>query len=192
MKMRISDYTFNKTAKTITFNGFSAIKLEGISVISNVLDGIMIFNFVKPGLTGTVATNVLTLAHDTTSMDDTDPLEIFYDDGGGPPQHHFLTLTANTNTQIAAGASNTTHVVTAITVFLDNASTTDADFELFSNTTAIMKRDGIAKGSGFVLGTGEAGIFETAKGEALKYTPAGLSATNKMNIHVTYYSRIDP
>jgi hypothetical protein len=80
MKKIITNYAFNKTAKTVTFNGMPSISLAQILLITNVTDGIIIYNFADPLKGGTVATNVLTLAYNTTAMDDTDKLQIFYDD----------------------------------------------------------------------------------------------------------------
>jgi hypothetical protein len=80
MKTKIDNYTFNKTAKTITFTDYSAIRLDGILLITNVTDNIIIYNFADATKGGTVLTNVLTLAYDTSSMDNADKLLIYYDD----------------------------------------------------------------------------------------------------------------
>lgn len=83
MKTQVKNYTFNKTSKTITFNDYVSIDLDGILMVVNVTDGIVIYNFADPTKGGTVATNVLTLEYDTTSMDDADKLLIFYEDPDG-------------------------------------------------------------------------------------------------------------
>lgn len=80
MKNLITNYTFNAAAKTITFTDFTTIDKEKILLISNVTDGIIIYNFNDPAKLGTVATNVLTLAYDTTSMSNGDDIMIFYDE----------------------------------------------------------------------------------------------------------------
>jgi hypothetical protein len=93
----IIQYNFDASLKTITFDGKTAIDLERIGVIYNVTDGIEIFNFSKPAaanLGGTVATNVLTLDYDTTTMDDTDDLAIYYKEG--PMKVLNLSLSSNT------------------------------------------------------------------------------------------------
>lgn len=79
-KIKIDNYTFNKTAKTITFTDYTAIRLDGILLITNVTDGIIIYNFADATKGGTILTNVLTLAYDTSSMDNADKLLIYYDD----------------------------------------------------------------------------------------------------------------
>lgn len=79
MKVIIPDYTFNAASKTITFSAFSSIDLERVLVITNVTSNVMIYNFVNPAMGGTVSGNVLTLTYNTTSMSNTDRLQIYYD-----------------------------------------------------------------------------------------------------------------
>jgi hypothetical protein len=55
MKLKIKTYTFNKTAKTVTFSEYATIKLDGILLITNVTRNIIIYNFANPALGGTVA-----------------------------------------------------------------------------------------------------------------------------------------
>lgn len=79
MKQRITTYTFDASEKTITFS--EGMEIEGFLVITNVVDNIIIYNFADPSLGGSVTGAVLTLDYNTTSMSDTDDLQIFYDDG---------------------------------------------------------------------------------------------------------------
>ena len=73
-----SEYTFDASAKTITFSGaFSSLELPHIKVITNVTDNIMIYQFNEPTLGGSLTGLVLTLDYDTTSMSDTDELQIY-------------------------------------------------------------------------------------------------------------------
>ena len=78
--MQILNYTFDKTAKTVTFTDYTTIRLDSIRLITNATDGIIIYNFADSTLKGTVATNVLTLAYDTSAMDNADKLTIVYED----------------------------------------------------------------------------------------------------------------
>ncbi len=80
MKTKINNYTFDKTAKTVTFTDYTTIRLDSILLITNVTDNVIVYNFADSTLGGTVATNVLTLTYDTSAMDNTDKLQIFYDD----------------------------------------------------------------------------------------------------------------
>lgn len=83
MKTLVQNYTFDASAKQVTFTDYNPIVLANVLLITNVTDGIIIYNFADPLKTGTAATNVLTLAFDTTGMDDADKLQIFYDDVAG-------------------------------------------------------------------------------------------------------------
>jgi hypothetical protein len=83
MKIKISNYTFNAVAKTITFTDYASISLDQVLLVTNVTDNIIIYNFAQPTLGGTVATNVLTLTYNTASMSDTDNLQIFFEDNVG-------------------------------------------------------------------------------------------------------------
>jgi hypothetical protein len=80
MKRLITNYSFNAASKTVTFTEIPTIQLDRILIISNVTDQILIYNFADTSLGGTVATNVLTLEYDTTSMSNTDDLLIYYDE----------------------------------------------------------------------------------------------------------------
>ena len=99
MKLQITNYTFDKTAKTVTFTDYTTIRLDSILLITNVTDNIIIYNFADPLLGGTVATNVLTLTYDTSTMDDSDKLQIFYDDGDIQPSNAELQTTLNSLTE---------------------------------------------------------------------------------------------
>jgi hypothetical protein len=81
-KIRINhgSYTFDASAKQITFTGYVSIELEAVMYICNVKRGIEIYDFASSEKLGSVATNVLTLVYDTSSMSDTDELLIIYDD----------------------------------------------------------------------------------------------------------------
>ena len=80
MKIQVTNYTFDKTAKTVTFTDYTTIRLDSLLLITNVTDNIIVYNFASPTLGGTVSGNVLTLTYDTSSMDNADKLQIFYDD----------------------------------------------------------------------------------------------------------------
>ena len=74
-------YSFDKTAKTITFSGLrDDITLANILLITNVTANTIIYNFAD-STNGAVSfnNNVLTLDYDTSSMANTDVLQIFLD-----------------------------------------------------------------------------------------------------------------
>jgi len=81
MKKRLTGYTFDASAKTVTHASFSDVTLAGIQLITNVTDNIIIYQFSSPTKGGTLATDTLTLTYDTTTMSDTDELMILVEDG---------------------------------------------------------------------------------------------------------------
>ena len=79
MKILFEDYTFSAVSKQVTFNTTSTIGLSQLLIITNVTTNQIIYNFADPNAGGTIANNVLTLDFDTTSMSNTDSLQIFLD-----------------------------------------------------------------------------------------------------------------
>lgn len=77
MKQLITDYIFDVSEKIIEFK--FAPKLEQILLITNVTDQIIIYNFADTSLGGTIYGNILTLEYDTTSMEDSDDLQVYID-----------------------------------------------------------------------------------------------------------------
>lgn len=74
-------YAFNASAKTITFSGIPyTLTLQNILLITNVTANTIIYNFASQ-TNGAVSfvNNVLTLDHNTTSMNNSDVLQIFLD-----------------------------------------------------------------------------------------------------------------
>jgi hypothetical protein len=104
MKIKIDEYLFDASAKTVRFLDYNYIDLERILLITNVTDNIIIYNFADTAKGGTVSENVLTLDHDTTSMDDDDDLLIFYqevdDVVSGSNQSEYLKNIENSLSQI--------------------------------------------------------------------------------------------
>lgn len=75
----IGGYSFNPTAKTITFSNCGNIGLRNILLITNVTSHILIYNFTDTATTGTMVGNVLTLTYNTSSMAVDDVLQIYLD-----------------------------------------------------------------------------------------------------------------
>ena len=80
-KQIIQNYIFDASARTLTLSDFTTVRLDGLQLITNVTDNTIIYNFAAPTLGATVSDNVITLAYDTTSMTDTDSIQIIYDSG---------------------------------------------------------------------------------------------------------------
>lgn len=87
MAQTIKNYTFDKTAKTITFVDFDSIELEHVQLITNVTSNVIIYQFNNPAKGGSVTNNVLTLDYDTSAMANTDDLAILYVIGETGPKH---------------------------------------------------------------------------------------------------------
>lgn len=83
-KKRLTGYTFDASAQTVVHADFSDITLEGIQLITNTTNNVVIYQFNNPALGGTLSTDTLTLTFDTTSMSDTDKLMILVEDGKPP------------------------------------------------------------------------------------------------------------
>jgi hypothetical protein len=84
MKVLFQDYTFNAATKQITFNTTDIVSLNQVLVITNVTDNVIIYNFADPAKGGVITNNTLTLTFDTTTMSNTDSLQIFLDLYGTP------------------------------------------------------------------------------------------------------------
>lgn len=80
MKIKVQNYTFNKALGQITFIDYPSLRLDGITLITNVESNIIIYIFGKVGKGGSVSGNVLTLDYNTSAMNDSDALQIFYED----------------------------------------------------------------------------------------------------------------
>lgn len=77
--------TFNAAARTITFANTIPASISAILHVCNITRGVIIF---QPqagySYSGTYASPVLTLSYDTSGHDNSDKLEIFYDDNAEP------------------------------------------------------------------------------------------------------------
>lgn len=73
--------TFNAAAQTVTFTDLPSgeLKLNRVMAVINVTDQIVIYQPNNTAKGGSVATNVLTLEYDTTSMDNGDSIMAVYD-----------------------------------------------------------------------------------------------------------------
>jgi len=77
----VGSYTFDPTAKTVTFSNLAqSLTLANILLITNTTANTIIYNFADP-TSGAVSfnNNVLTLDYNTTSMNASDVLQIYVD-----------------------------------------------------------------------------------------------------------------
>lgn len=80
MNIKIDNYVFDPIARTLTFLDYDSIRLDKITIITNVTTNTMIYNFNKSTLGGIISGNVLTLVYNTSTMNSTDKMQIIYDD----------------------------------------------------------------------------------------------------------------
>lgn len=110
MKTLIKNYSFNAAAKSITFNDFPSVDLNQVLVITNVTDNIIIYNFAALG--GSITNNVLTLNYNTTSMSNSDELQIFIDVPGPIYGLTNTTTTAYASSLIIANSPSMLYMLT--------------------------------------------------------------------------------
>jgi hypothetical protein len=84
MKLLVTSYSFTASTGVIVFNDYASIVQDGILVITNVTDNIIIYNFADTTRGGVVSRNQINLNYDTSGMSDTDSLQIWYEDGVAP------------------------------------------------------------------------------------------------------------
>jgi hypothetical protein len=146
MKKIISNYTFNPTERTITFNDYDSIDLERVLLITNVTRNEVIYSFADPAKGGSVSGNVLTLNFDTTGMSSTDKLQIWYEDIELPAteqtEKRKLGLSGSgTDTQFTIVNANTAYAIPTsppndyYTLLLYNSSDSDVFVRFTPGTT---------------------------------------------------------
>lgn len=80
MKRLIENYTFNPATKQIIITDSENIAQEKMLLITNMTDGVIIYNFADNNMRGTIQNNIITLNYDTTTMNDSDKLQIWVED----------------------------------------------------------------------------------------------------------------
>jgi hypothetical protein len=77
----LGSYIFNASNRQITISGVSSLLLSQFLLITNVTDNVIIYNFADPNAGGTLTQSssnyVLTLTYNTSSMSNSDSLQIF-------------------------------------------------------------------------------------------------------------------
>ena len=150
-------YTFNAAAQTVTLNNLpSPFVQTQLKLIVNANTNTLIFNLIDPTMTATVSGNVITLAFNTSSMNNSDPLQIFLEVPGIyvsdaqttqvqqlaviagltndiTPQYQELPLSAGGNTVIVSG--NVSSIVTG-NVGIITSDNTILDSKTISNIGA--------------------------------------------------------
>jgi len=133
MKVLVTNYTFNASAKTVTFNSYANVDQNRILLITNATKNTIIYNFASPALGGAVAGNVLTLNTNTAGMTNSDTLQIFYENEDTPATDQMITL-LNRVVASLRGAQNVDNN-DRIRVALDGSNTTVTAAASLNNIT---------------------------------------------------------
>ena len=120
----IGSYAFDASAKTITLSNLPTLVLENIVGIVNVTDQVIIYSPINSAKGGSISSNVLTLEHDTTTMEDTDKLQIWINLPEALTQLNLTSVTRTDGyvTQVVYAVGGMTQTVD-ITRNVDNAVT---------------------------------------------------------------------
>lgn len=125
IKQLIKNYSFSKSAKTVTFSDFSSIRLDRILLITDVTSNTTIYQFNSSSLGGSVSGNVLTLSFNTntSAFADSDSLQIYYDSASGDPTYDLpsignvaacqLVKSGTASEQVTCTAANTDYAASA-------------------------------------------------------------------------------
>jgi hypothetical protein len=109
----IGSYTFNKTAKTVTITGVSALTLEQILLIINATSNQIIYQHTYPDFGGTINNNVITLDCDTSTMNNSDNLYIAIESNNLVATSALQTIA---NTSLSTIVTNTNKIPSSLTV----------------------------------------------------------------------------
>lgn len=130
MKVLIPTYTFNASSGEITVLNYNSFKLEQLLLITNTSRNRIIYNFADAANGGFVSNNVIYLSADTSSMEDSDGLQIFIEDYFLPSSEATLTAVnvelqkSNTLLDVLTGQQTTVNLdVSAINLNTDGLET---------------------------------------------------------------------
>jgi hypothetical protein len=70
-------YTFSAAGQSVTLSGIPKLDIKQVLLITNLTTNDIIYSPVIPGKGGTISNNVISLTYNTTSMNDSDNLQIF-------------------------------------------------------------------------------------------------------------------
>ena len=102
MKQLVKNYTFNASAKTVTFTDFATINLDRVQLITDVTANVIIYQFNSSALGGSASSNVLSLTYNTASLNNGDHLQIVYDAAAGDPIYDLPEVSGT----VASGAAD--------------------------------------------------------------------------------------
>ena len=95
MKTLTTNYGFTASpVGRVQLLGYPNITLDQILLVTNVTDNVIIYNFADPTKGGNLTGNILSLSADTSSMSNTDRLQIFVDDLTAPVYARYFDSTS--------------------------------------------------------------------------------------------------
>src|SRR5574343_231193 len=122
MKKLIENYTFNPPTKEVVFLDYTTINLERILIITNVTTNTIIYNFANSLQGGSIDGNVLTLNYNTSSMSNTDKLQIYYETIDTPASEETLQLLLT----MVQNSDNSIQLIKRLLKILEPISTQDS------------------------------------------------------------------
>jgi len=144
VKILVENYTFDAADQVVTLTDYASVVAERLLMITNITDGIIIHQFNVPGKRAMAIGNFFVLEYDTLGMDDTDLLQIWYDD---------VPATGN-STNVASSATNVTLLA---------ANTSRFGATIFNDSTSILylKLGATASATSFTVKMDAGDYFET-------------------------------
>ena len=172
----ITNYTFDKVAKTVTFTDFSSIQLNRVLSITDMTNGVQIYTYRTPQYVGTVAANVLTLVFDTNNgqFSNTDKLYIEY-----ITDNYGETLTASSTQTVSFNSATKTNYDAKGAAFIINVTAITGT--VTPTLTAKVQMQDVVSGNWVdIPGATTAGI--TATGQTLLILYPGLTVVSNSKI----------
>jgi hypothetical protein len=92
LKTLITGYFFNATGQKVILTDYPQVSLESLLLITNVTNNQIIYNFADPLAGGSVSGNSITLDYNTSGMNNSDCLQIYYDTPYTPATNETLNI----------------------------------------------------------------------------------------------------
>lgn len=116
MQSIITNYTFIPASKQIDFSSYSGFDIQKLKAVINITTNQLIYQSGNPTYGySSFALNVLTLVFDTTAMNDSDLLQIYYDTANG--DNSLSNIDSNIGAKVDSVASSDTGTFSLIALF---------------------------------------------------------------------------
>ena len=183
MKLLVENYTFDASTNQVTLTDYNPVVIERLLMITNVVDNTIIYQFNNPILGGTASTNVITLTYNTSSMADTDELQIFYDDADTPmPISGSITAIVDTSL-LATSAKQLPDGHSVALSATDNAVLDD----IALNQTDASQKTQVVDGTGNVIGSTSNALDVNIKSGSLTTTEVTQDTATSLKTQAEVY-----